>query len=178
MYCSRPGFIGADFFLEHAEKIDAFNIVSWLYGGEADLEKANEWLEENRDTLTTAKLSNIILEAMLQGDSYFMRRRANIRHADTPATDSRILELWSFYQAKGLSKGNAAPMLREHPFSAINSIRSIGIVNNSAGFRRGNDDVLNERTISKRQTTRSPANKRSRRRNQSPSPNITPVGLP
>ncbi len=123
VYCSRPGFVGADFFLEHAEKIDAFNIVSWLCGDEADLEKANEWLEENRDTLTTAKLSNIILEAMLQGDSYFMRRRANIRHADTPATDSRILELWSFYQAKGLSKGNAAPRIAKEVELAESTIR-------------------------------------------------------
>jgi hypothetical protein len=52
-----------------------------------------------------------------------MRRRANIRHADTPATDSRILELWSFYQAKGLSKGNAAPRIAKEVELAESTIR-------------------------------------------------------
>lgn len=60
VYCSRPGFVGADFLLEHAEKTDAFN---------------------------------------------------------------SILELWSFYQAKGLSKGNAAPRIAKEVGLAESTIR-------------------------------------------------------
>ena len=46
-------------------------------------------------------------------------------------------------------------MMREHACSAFNRQHSMGIVNNSAGFRRGNDDDLTEQNACQYRVARS-----------------------
>lgn len=117
------GSIDIELLRNHAELIDSFNIVQWLAGDEQDLQKAREWLEDNRDELTTEKLRNIIYAAMIHGESDFMRERAVIRHADTPNTNSKINKLWDSYKEKGMSKSNAAPRIAKEVGLAESTIR-------------------------------------------------------
>lgn len=108
---------------EHAALIDASNLVMWLAGAQSDNQKATEWLEENRASLTTDKLRSIVHAAMVHGESEFMRERANIRHAGTKGTDFHIQRLWGEYRERGLSRNNAAPRIALEVGQAESTVR-------------------------------------------------------
>lgn len=96
------------------EEIEEINeLVDNLAGENLDLDKADEWLESNRDELTCEKLSMIVYAAMRLGVADYMRKRAELRHSDNRAKDAQIPVLWKEFKAKGMSKNNAASRIAQ-----------------------------------------------------------------
>lgn len=95
----------------YVELVESAHVVLWFAGEEPDTLKASNWLEENRERLTIEKLSQVVQMAMVWGERLAVENRTAQRHKDAPAIDAEIEKLWHEFDAKGMSKNNAAPRI-------------------------------------------------------------------
>lgn len=82
-------------FGQMTEAADIVDLVDNLSGEEPDFDKAEDWLESNRNELTAEKLRNIVYAAMLQGVSNCMRKVSLERHAENHQLAKNIISIWA-----------------------------------------------------------------------------------
>tara|TARA_R110002073_G_scaffold331990_3_gene517319 strand:- start:259 stop:771 length:513 start_codon:yes stop_codon:yes gene_type:complete len=77
------------------ETVEIMDLVENLSGENPDFDKAEEWLELNRDELTPGKLRDIVYVAMLQCGSDRMKKLNDASHAEARKRADKIKEIWA-----------------------------------------------------------------------------------
>lgn len=76
------------------EDEEVTELVDNLSGENPNIDKANEWLESNKDQLTPETLTTMIKTAMERGVSDYVLKLGNKRHATNRALSRKIKEIW------------------------------------------------------------------------------------
>ena len=101
---------------EIADAVDSFVLVKQLVGENADFEnsddqKANEWLIENRDFLTTDKLRLIVQAAMIHQETAMIYKRTKTKQDKAQKKNEMILRRYLELSAEGHGKAAAAKII-------------------------------------------------------------------
>ena len=91
--------------------MDAVKLVHHLVGENADDQKANAWLIENRELLTTNKLRLIVHAAMIHQDIALIYTRTKDKQLDSKRKNLHIMSRWSELKREGKKKGEAAKII-------------------------------------------------------------------
>jgi hypothetical protein len=86
-------------------------LVGLLAHDPPDIKKVENWLNFKRKSITADTLLQLFSAAMGRGYVLGQREAADRKHASHKALDRKLVELWHYYQAKGYSKGKAAPII-------------------------------------------------------------------
>jgi len=101
---------------EIADLADSFNLVKQLVGENADYQnaddqKANEWLAENRELLTTDKLRMIVHAAMIHQETVTIYKRTKKKQDKSHKKNEMILRRYIELSAEGHGKNAAAKII-------------------------------------------------------------------
>lgn len=102
---------------------DAAKLVHHLVGDNADDQKANEWLIENRELLTADKLRLIVQAAMIQGEIAMIDARTKDKQLDGKWKNQHIMSRWSELERKGMKKNEATKIIAVEINQSVRTVR-------------------------------------------------------
>jgi hypothetical protein len=86
----------------------AIDMVGLFSDPQTDGGVLQDWIDDNRDSLTVEDLKAIVMAAMVQGIGQSMSGLTTKRQVVNATKQKKIQELWADYKSKGRSKNAAA----------------------------------------------------------------------
>jgi hypothetical protein len=110
-YAQEAGRLAKVIGYEPPDDVALNELVGLLAHESPDIERIENWVNANRKSITADALLQLFSAAMGRGYVRGQKEAADRKHASHKALDRKLVELWHYYQAKGYSKGKAAPII-------------------------------------------------------------------